>query len=38
MTQNKKNPIHKETGSAKLNRHNLFNKDEEDIDIPDGDI
>ena len=29
---------HRETGSAKLSRYSFFNKKEDDIDVPDGDI
>lgn len=33
-----KKTLHKETGSAKLDRHHFFNRVEDDIDVPDGDI
>lgn len=37
MSSSKK-PPHRETGSARLNRHHFFNEIEDDIDVPDGDI
>ena len=38
MRKDNKNPGYPQTGSSKLVRHHFFNSNEEDMDIPDGDL